>query len=59
MLPDRDATCDWNCTLPYPHVGPCASNAPQACGDPAPDRSTRSCDLPKGHDGDRQAGGTE
>jgi len=24
----------------------------KCCGDPAPDRSTRSCDLSQGHDGD-------
>lgn len=23
--PDREASCDWNCTLPYPHHGPCAA----------------------------------
>ena len=24
--PDRDATCDWNCVLEYPHTGPCSSS---------------------------------
>jgi hypothetical protein len=27
MPPDRDATCDWNCNLTYPHEGPCSPNA--------------------------------
>ena len=27
---DRDATCDWNCTKPYPHEGPCGAAPPAA-----------------------------
>ncbi len=50
-MADREATCDWNCRRPFPHVGPC-SPSPPCCGDPAPDRSTRLCDLAQGHDGD-------
>lgn len=26
MRDDRDATCAWDCTLPFPHEGPCAAS---------------------------------
>lgn len=27
MIPDRDATCAWDCALPFPHEGPCSRDA--------------------------------
>jgi arylsulfatase A-like enzyme len=24
VRPDRESTCEWNCTKPFPHEGPCA-----------------------------------
>ena len=31
MRPDREATCDWNCTRPFPHDGPCCERWDDQC----------------------------